>query len=154
MAMQRLELQKTKDTPHVVLDPVAHTGVFRGESKPENAADWWQVIIDWIADYIGAGRDLTLTFDINYYNTSSSKWLLDVFELLNTQYEHAQAINTRQRISVTWRVCTTPADHEYDREEAHEWLEQGWKFPFFIELYYDESSPDQQPTTESEHETE
>jgi hypothetical protein len=55
----------------------------KGRSIPENSIDFYKPLIDWIDQY---GRDpqpkTALHVQLEYFNTSSSKCILDVFKKL------------------------------------------------------------------------
>lgn len=61
------------------------TGIFeiKGNSTPENAEMVYQPVIDLLNEYRDSPREKTI-FNVNldYFNTSSSKWLLNIFRIL------------------------------------------------------------------------
>ena len=81
--MNKLIVEKTRLTPEIKLDPA--TGVFeiKGRSIPENAMDLYYPIIDWLHNYSKKPAKATL-FKVffEYLNTSSSKYLFEVFRIL------------------------------------------------------------------------
>lgn len=126
-----LEIAATRETPRVYYDEKLEAIVISGEATPENAEKFWTPVLQRIHDIaVAGGRNMCVVCDIRYYNTSSSKYLMELFSMLNTQYEHARAIGSEQDISVVWRWETTPEDEPYDREEAEEWLSPLWSMPF------------------------
>ena len=81
--MNALQLEGTPKTPHVNFDPETGLLELKGRSIPENSIDFYKPLIDWIAKY---GRSATpktaLHVQLEYFNTSSSKCILDVFKKL------------------------------------------------------------------------
>ena len=81
--MEALQQEGTAKTPHVNFD--ADTGLFelKGRSIPENSIDFYKPLIDWIDRYARDPRPkTTLHVQLEYFNTSSSKCILDVFKKL------------------------------------------------------------------------
>jgi len=95
--LANLELSKTVDTPEVVFDE--EEGVFRveGESYPENAMEFYRPIIENLTLYVKESTGpLKVNFKLMYFNSSSSKCLLDIFDILE---EFSAAGN---KVSVHW----------------------------------------------------
>ncbi len=83
MTMTALQMEGTPKTPHVNFD--AETGLLelKGRSIPENSIDFYKPLIDWIDKYGRSPRTKTaLHVQLEYFNTSSSKCILDVFKKL------------------------------------------------------------------------
>ena len=56
---------------------------FLGNSYPENAVDFFQPLLQWVHDYVRIPRKHTLVeFRVNYFNTSSSKYLFQIMEFI------------------------------------------------------------------------
>jgi hypothetical protein len=86
--MEHLIIAKTKHTLEV--DFNADTGLLKmsGSSYPENAIDFFGPIINWIKNYITqVKKPITMNLKLNYLNTSSTKCVLDIFEILEQFYQ-------------------------------------------------------------------
>jgi hypothetical protein len=83
--MDALLLEGSAKTPHVHFDPETGLLELKGRSIPENSIDFYKPLIDWIDRY---GRDprqkTALHVQLEYFNTSSSKCILDVFKKLES----------------------------------------------------------------------
>jgi len=80
--MQTLQIEATKYTPYIKMDP---SGIFEiyGKSYPENTFEFYQPMIDWLEEYFQNPKQTTiLNMEIIYFNSSSSKLLFDLFDLL------------------------------------------------------------------------
>jgi hypothetical protein len=110
--MERFFLEATKMTPQVELDPVNKVFSMKGNSRPENPMQFYKPIFDWLTEYITNSSDKTV-FEIkmDYFNTSTSKVLLDLFELF-------EKLATSKDIHVVW--CYQSDDEEM--QEAGEEL--------------------------------
>ena len=93
--MENLKLEATKYTPVVELD-VAGTISLVGKSYPENTFEFYEPMMQWIAEYFetSAADVTTVNIEILYFNSSSSKLLFDFFDLLEVNSkEHKLDIN-------------------------------------------------------------
>ena len=81
--MENLKIVKGIYSPEVDFD--AETGVLRmtGSSFPENAAEFFEPIYEWLNTYISdVGKSLQINLELDYLNTSSTKCVMDVLEIL------------------------------------------------------------------------
>ena len=87
--MNRVEIEATKSTPEVILDPESNTLTIKGQSYPENSYKFYEPIIEWIEQYSSHLEETTsvkVEFDLPYINTSSSKCLMMVLDKLDEAY--------------------------------------------------------------------
>lgn len=83
--MDVFKIEGTPKTPNVVLDPAAGKLLLEGRSIPENSIEFYKPLIDWIDSYSPSALDHTEIFiKLEYFNTSSSKCILDVFKKLES----------------------------------------------------------------------
>lgn len=81
--MGPLVIEGTAKTPSIRFD--AETGLLeiKGRSIPENSIDFYKPLIDWLDRYSrGVKSKTALHVQLEYFNTSSSKCILDVFKKL------------------------------------------------------------------------
>jgi hypothetical protein len=91
--MTNLNLAATKSTPSVAFDPASNTLEFSGESYPENSIAFYQTIQQQLEAYLAENHGpLTVSFKLVYFNTSSSKCLLDLLECLEKHHEQYKNI--------------------------------------------------------------
>ncbi len=77
--MQNINLESTEDTPKVILDASAGKLEMSGRSLPEDAAEFYQPILDWLDAYSASPNPETVfEIKLEYFNTASSKLILDV----------------------------------------------------------------------------
>ena len=96
--MFRLEKEKGVSTPHVLIDEEKGYMLLEGESFPENVISFYQEITQWLYNYLKTDFN-AFTFDCNlvYFNSSTSKVLLNMFNAMDN------AVNEGKRIIVNWR---------------------------------------------------
>jgi hypothetical protein len=80
--MEKILIEHTKTTPKVILDHELGTASIEGESYPENAIEFFKPVFAWLSKYKESNQGLTFIFKLNYFNTSSSKCIMDIFESL------------------------------------------------------------------------
>ena len=81
--MDVLNLEGTEDTPKVVLDKPNGNFEISGRSLPADSAEFYQPILDWLAEYKESPNEETpFIFKLEYFNTASSKLILDVLSKL------------------------------------------------------------------------
>jgi hypothetical protein len=94
--MEPIKIEKTFSTPEVVFTPNNHTLMLEGRLIPENAETVFKPIIDWIDNYFANGGDtLKLLFRLYYYNTSSSKRIVNLMRKLDEYAAAGKKINIR-----------------------------------------------------------
>jgi hypothetical protein len=121
MNEQRLELAATDKTPAVLLDPVNGAMRITGCSIPENADRFFGPLYDAVDRYAEHPAKLTdVQVDLTYFNSSTSKYLLDVFKRL----EDAHASGST-KVELVWHHM---AD-DLDMKEAGEDYRSLLRFP-------------------------
>jgi hypothetical protein len=81
--MEIINLDGTEDTPKIVLNKEAQQFEISGRSLPEDAAEFYQPILDWLEKYSASPNPSTnFQFKLEYFNTASSKLILDVLSKL------------------------------------------------------------------------
>lgn len=109
--MEVIKIVGTDDTPSVTLDVANEIFEISGRSLPEDVAAFYEPILDWLDKYSEevAGKTV-FNFKLVYFNTASSKMLLDILLKLEEMYEGGKEVLVR------WHF---PEDDE-DMEEAGE----------------------------------
>jgi hypothetical protein len=109
--MQAIKIKGSDDTPNVILDRENAIFEISGRSLPEDVAAFYEPILDWLEEYSEDPLEKTVfNFKLEYFNTASSKLLLDVLLKLEDMYDDGKDILVR------WHF---PDDDE-DMEEAGE----------------------------------
>jgi hypothetical protein len=80
--MERIHINKTKVSPEVILDPNTGYVEICGESYPENSLNFYRPVVDWLKKTVEDKREIEFNFKLDYFNTSSSKCILDILGIL------------------------------------------------------------------------
>jgi hypothetical protein len=110
--MQAIKIKGSDDTPNVILDK--ENGIFEisGRSLPEDVAAFYEPILDWLEEYSEDPLGKTVfNFKLEYFNTASSKLLLDVLLKLEDMYDDGKDILVR------WHFPDDDEDMDRDEDE-------------------------------------
>jgi hypothetical protein len=83
--MKDLVIESTQSTLKINFNSKTGVCLMQGSSYPENSVKFYNPLSDWIKEYIAAGNTtITLNLKIIYINTSSTKCLLDILDLIES----------------------------------------------------------------------
>ena len=89
--MKAIVIDPTEETPKVVLDKAEGVFEIAGNSLPEDVLEFYNPIISWFEEYsLNPNPKTELVFNLEYYNTSSSKMFIKLFEKLREMHRHVQ----------------------------------------------------------------
>jgi hypothetical protein len=91
---QTFQVEATESTPEVKLDKENGKLEFSGRSLPENAKEFYNPIMNWLESYTEAPNDKTkVVFNFEYFNTASSKMIMDIIEKLKAIQENGKELD-------------------------------------------------------------
>lgn len=123
--MEDLLMTGTAKTPEVEFRADGRL-LLKGCSIPENAPEFYSPLLSWLEDYGRVARPVTeLTVQLSYFNSSSSKALLQLIEQLS------EIQTADHRVQVLWLY----EEGDDDNREAGEDYRDVTKVPFTIEAY-------------------
>ena len=113
--MESIKIAGTEDTPGVTLDIGSQTFEIAGRSLPEDVAAFYKPVLDWLDSYAASPLAKTVfNFKLTYFNTASSKMILDVMMKLEVVKESGK------EILVKWHY---PEDDEDMKEAGAEYAD-------------------------------
>lgn len=119
--MENLNLVASPKTPLVNFNCTDGVLELRGRSIPENSIEFYQPLNDWIDSYASNPcKNTLIEVKLEYFNTSSSKCILDLFKKL----EKLNGQSTE--VSVNWYYEV----EDEDMEEAGEDYQAIVRLPF------------------------
>lgn len=126
--MNKFEITGDGSRPSVLLDPYEQVLKIEGRSILEDAADFYQPILDWITDYVAEPFESTvLEVRLEYINTSSSKCLVDLFHSLEP------LVPTANTVRINWHYN----QNDDDMEDAGKDFDAVVKVPVMLCPYAD-----------------
>lgn len=110
--MEKLYIEGSAKTPSVSFDGDSGVLEMRGRSIPENSIEFFQPLIDWVDAYgITPKAKTRVDMKLEYFNTSSSKCILDLFKRL-------ERINKEDsKVLINWYYETDDEDMEEAGED-------------------------------------
>lgn len=122
--MENWKIEATKQTPEIDFDMEKHILTIKGELFPENVAEFSAPIFSWLEEQLAQLKQQTLTVNVelNYFNSSSSKMLLDLFDRLEEEI-----VDHSKNIIVNWFY---DVDNDYAQEYGEEFQEDLEKLTF------------------------
>lgn len=132
--MQPLIIEGRKDSPAIHFDPERRVLAITGESYPENAAAFYEPVFEWLTDFLAQQGDkpVTVNLQLVYINSSSSKIILNLLDMLD------EAVQRGSSIQVFWRYHAQNATLLECGEEFCEDLEA---LPFHFQPLESETAP-------------
>lgn len=117
--MEALLIEGTQKTPAIEFDPQKGVLEIKGRSIPENSIEFYKPIVDWLEEYSSAAAAKTVVnVHLEYFNTSSSKCILDVFKKLESIHK------SNNDIQINW----------YYEEDDEDMLEAGEDYESIIRV--------------------
>ncbi|HEY9124804.1 MAG TPA: DUF1987 domain-containing protein [Bacteroidales bacterium] len=117
--MEALIIEGTAKTPSVRFEAGQGTIEIKGRSIPENSIEFYKPLVDWLEEYGKSPAALTkVNIQLEYFNTSSSKCILDVFKKLEAIYK------AKNEVIINW----------YYEEDDEDMLEAGEDYESIIRV--------------------
>lgn len=81
--MEKYTVEGSPKTPNINFDLIGGILEIKGRSIPENSIEFYKPLIEALEKYASAVKPITsVNIQLEYFNTSSSKCILDVFKKL------------------------------------------------------------------------
>ena len=94
--METIKIQGTEDTPKIILDAENDILEISGRSLPEDVSSFYEPVLNWLNEYAENPKNKTIfNFKLTYFNTASSKLLLDILMKLEEMHEKGQDVLIR-----------------------------------------------------------
>ena len=88
--MNLLFIQSTRTSPEVRINTAEKVLIIEGRSSPENAIEFYQKIYNAVDSYFAQKDSLTVNLLFEYFNTSSSKCLFNLFRKFKKYQEEGK----------------------------------------------------------------
>ncbi|MCD6066852.1 MAG: hypothetical protein K0S33_1678 [Bacteroidetes bacterium] len=91
--MEKFSIDGTPKTPSISFDLASGVLEIKGRSIPENSIEFYKPLVDSLEKYAGSPKSATnVNIQLEYFNTSSSKCILDVFKKLEAIHKGGSAV--------------------------------------------------------------
>jgi hypothetical protein len=120
--MEILKIESSEDNPQIILDRESNILEISGRSLPEDVNTFYEPMMSWIEEYAKAPLDTTVfNFKLTYFNTASSKIILDIL----THFE--EMIEEGHEVMVRWHYP----------EEDEDMLEAGEEYSEMVDVPFE-----------------
>ncbi len=117
--MESIFIEGTLKTPTVKFDGKTGVVEIKGRSIPENSIEFYKPLVDWLEEYAKKPLEKTqVNVQLEYFNTSSSKCILDVFKKLEAIHK------SKHDVVINW----------YYEEDDEDMLEAGEDYESIIRV--------------------
>jgi hypothetical protein len=117
--MKTLTIEGTPKTPMVKFDGETGKIEIKGRSIPENSIEFYKPLVEWLDEYGKGPIKLTdVHVQLEYFNTSSSKCILDVFKKFET------IVKAGHEVIINW----------YYEEDDEDMLEAGEDYQSIVKV--------------------
>lgn len=117
--METIIREGTPKTPYVRLDGENGLVEIKGRSIPENSVEFYKPIIDWLEKFGDEPAEETgVNIQLEYFNTSSSKCILDIFKRLELIHKKGN------KVEINW----------YYEEDDEDMFEAGEDYQSIINI--------------------
>lgn len=91
--METIIREGTLKTPYVKFDGEKGLVEIKGRSIPENSIEFYKPLIDWLDKFADQAPEKTsVNVKLEYFNTSSSKCILDIFRKLELMHKKGDEV--------------------------------------------------------------
>lgn len=122
--MNKINLEGTEDTPKIILDPANSIYEISGRSLPEDVAQFYKPVLEFL-DTMDPSSAVDFHFKLDYFNTASSKLILDILNRLEKMK------NKGKSVKVSW----FHTEDDEDMQEAGEEFSELVEVPFELKTY-------------------
>lgn len=117
--MENVTIEGTAKTPTVIFEPANGLLEIKGRSIPENSTEFFKPLVDSLKSFsANSNGDITVNFKLEYFNTSSSKCILDILKILESIKK------TGKTVSLNW----------YYEEDDEDMLESGENYQEIVNI--------------------
>ena len=117
--MESIIKEGTSKTPSIRFDAEQGVVEMKGRSIPENSTEFFKPLVDWLDEYAdNPAKNTIVNIHLEYFNTSSSKCILDIFKKLEAIHK------AKNNVMVYW----------YYEEDDEDMLEAGEDYESIIRI--------------------
>jgi len=119
MDLLNLNIAGTEDTPQIEYNLQSNEFIISGRSLPEDVTSFYKPVFEWLTHFLSQpAENTTFQFKLEYFNTASSKIILDILMKLEDMVQIGKA-----QIKVEWHYSEADDDMLEAGEEYAELVE-------------------------------
>ncbi len=121
--MEVLNIKGSHETPEVIFDKDNAIFSITGKSLPEDVKEFYNPLIKWVEEYSESPNPETiLKVKMDYFNTASSKMLLEIFE------KFKDMLDAGHKVSIDWYYQEDDEDMQDAGEDYADIVEVPFNF--------------------------
>ncbi|MCS6968623.1 MAG: DUF1987 domain-containing protein [Cytophagales bacterium] len=120
--MENFSIKGSNYIPTVHFDAKSGVLEISGESYHEYTVEFFQPIIQWLREYLATpGREIVFNFKMVYFNTSTSRRFLEIFDMLE-DYQRSK----KGKVTINWYY----QNNDFDMLESGQDFAEDVNLPF------------------------
>jgi hypothetical protein len=120
--MEVISIKGTQETPEVLLDSAKGIFSISGKSLPEDVKEFYNPVLKWFQAYAASPNPETvLKIKMDYFNTASSKRLLELFEVVKTIHDAGH------NVVIEWHYLEDDEDMQDAGQDYSDLIEMPFK---------------------------
>jgi len=112
--MESLKIESSAYTPEIDFNVNENSLKILGKSTPENTFEFFEPVKNWLNGYFEVPKECVVTFDVPYFNSSSSRVIYDLFDMFSDAKDGGSSI------TVNWEYAKNNENAEESGEEFKE----------------------------------
>ena len=112
--MESLKIESSAYTPEIDFNVNENSLKILGKSTPENTFEFFEPVKNWLNSYFETPKECVVTFDVPYFNSSSSRVMYDLFDIFSDAKDGGSSI------TVNWEYSQNNENAEESGEEFKE----------------------------------
>ncbi|MDD2197320.1 MAG: DUF1987 domain-containing protein [Bacteroidales bacterium] len=121
--MEVLHIKGSNETPEVIFNKDIQVFSITGKSLPEDVKEFYTPLIKWVVKYAESPNPETvLKIKMDYFNTASSKMLLEIFE------KFKDMLDAGHKVSIDWYYQEDDEDMQDAGEDYADIVEVPFNF--------------------------
>jgi len=112
--MENLNIESTAYTPEINFNANDNNLNIIGKSTPENTFEFFEPVKSWLNSYFEKEQECTVTFNVPYFNSSSSRVMYDLFDIFS------DAASNGSTLTINWEYSENNENAEESGEEFKE----------------------------------
>jgi len=130
--MNKIYIDGSQDTPSIVLDKEIEKLEISGKSFPADVSAFYKPVISWLDEYSESPlKDTVFVLKMDYFNTASSKVLLDIL------YKLEDLSNEGNNVKIVWYYPDDDEDMKETGEEYDEIVDVNFELIEYVIEYDD-----------------
>lgn len=91
--MENINIEKSDNSPKVIMDAQKGFIEFDGKSYPENTFEFYEPILEWLKEYFTNKKETIVNIKLTYFNSATTQILFDILDVIQDSQHKSVNIN-------------------------------------------------------------